>query len=191
MSKSLNLKEKLNFNNVDLTAPDHVIQDVAAEIAKETDNIIEGKIETYDGPMFSYSRKSGVAALSAALSGALENVDIQDSLGKQGTSSKKFEFYLSTPAYPQYKYIICYIEYNPSHYPVNIVLDQNISDSLKDTLPSYEVSVDTPSELEELFYSIITSPVVINVMQELIRVHQAQSQNNKNLQTLDENIDEK
>ena len=42
----LNLNEKLEFSDIDLTAPDVVIKEVLAELPTETNGIIAGK--TFD-----------------------------------------------------------------------------------------------------------------------------------------------
>lgn len=173
MNKKINIFEKLDFNDIDLTAPDSIIEDISKQISEQTNGIITGTITPYDGHIFSYT-KPGIGGLQSALGIADKTIDIQTTLGVQGDNSQKFEFYLSTPSYPQYKYRICYLKYGVSNYPVTIVLDQNIINEINPDDSNYVLSCGTRSELEDLFIQIIYSQQVLKVMQELIRINQVQ-----------------
>ena len=173
MNKKINLSEKLDFNDIDLTEPDQVIIDLIKQISEETSGIILGNIIPYDGHIFSH-KKHGLEGLKAALGAADQTIHIQTTLGAQGDNSKKFEFYLSTPSYKQYKYRICYLKYGVSNYPATVVLDQNIINEICPDDSNYVLSCNTRSELEDLFIQIIYSQRVLKVMQELIRINQVQ-----------------
>ena len=58
----LNLNEKLDFNDIDLTAPNIVVEEILAELPTETNGIIAGQIKAYSGPVFSY-KKTGLSGL--------------------------------------------------------------------------------------------------------------------------------
>lgn len=173
MNKKLNFSEKLDFEDIDLTAPDIVVNDIAQQISAETKNIICGKIIPYEGDIFSHT-ESVFAGLYDAL--AQREIDIQSTLGKQGLQSKQFEFYLSTPSFQQYKYRICYMKYGVSNYPVTVVLDQDILPDITPDDSNYTLSCSNRSDLETLFYKIIYSRHMTKIMQELIRINQVQKE---------------
>lgn len=49
MSKKLNLSGKLDFTDIDLTAPEVVINELLEELPAETNGLICGKIQSYSG----------------------------------------------------------------------------------------------------------------------------------------------
>ena len=55
MSKTLNLAGMLDFSEVDLTAPDKVIEEILEQLPEDTQNIIWGRIVAYDGHVTSYT----------------------------------------------------------------------------------------------------------------------------------------
>ncbi len=173
MNTKIDLSQKLDFNDIDLTAPDKIIEEFSQQISEQTRGIVTGNIMPYDGKIFSYT-KHGFGAFKAALEMESETVDIQTTLGVQGNEAKKFEFYLSTPSYTQYKYRICYIKYGVSNYPVTVVLDQSVVSEINPEDANYVLVCNTRAELESLFLKIIYSRKVIKVMQELIRINQVQ-----------------
>lgn len=162
----------LDFAEVDLTAPDKVIEDFISELPSVTNNIIAGKIEPYSGHIFSHTQK-GISNIAAALGQVDRKINIQDSLGAEGEIQKKFECYIYTPAYKHYRYRLFFMRYGVAHYPVTIVLEESISRSVSLSNSSYIYECDNRSELEQLIEDIFTSKRVINVMQEIIRIHQA------------------
>ena len=183
MNKRLNLTEKLDFNDIDLTAPDKVISEILSELPEETNGIVCGDIAAYDGPVFSYTKHVGLSAISMAL-GATEDkrVDIQDNLGKCGREIHKFECYLYTPEYTKYKYRVFFVKYEIANYPVDIILDESISDSVFGSSSSYIHTCSNRSELEDLVVKILTSKRMIAVMQELIRINQAKKGEAKDME---------
>ncbi|MBQ7113678.1 MAG: hypothetical protein IJO10_05505 [Clostridia bacterium] len=172
MGTKIDLSSKLNFADIDLTAPNTVVEEIANQIADETNNIVQGKVATFSGHVYSYTQ-SGLAGLSAALGTVEKRVDIQTTLGKQGEEKHKYEFYLSTPAYPSYKYRVCYLQYGISNYPVNVILEQHIADDVySESDAGYIIKCNTRAELEELIVKVIYSKRIIGVMQELIHINQ-------------------
>lgn len=174
MAKRLNLGEKLDFTDIDLTAPDIVINELLEQLPIETDGLICGKIQPYDGHIMSYIKKSGMASLAATLGTVQEKeVDIQSQLGEIGTETHKFECYLYTPEYETYRYRMFFTKYDVSTYPATVVLEESIAKSISGTNSGYIYTCNTRDELEELIVSVLTSKRIIKVMQELIRVNQA------------------
>ena len=45
MSKKLNLSGMLDFSEIDLTAPDKVVEEILKQIPEVTNNIVSGQIE--------------------------------------------------------------------------------------------------------------------------------------------------
>ena len=82
MSKTLNLAGMLDFSEVDLTAPDKVIEEILEQLPEDTQNIIWGRIVAYDGHVTSYT--SIKTSLAEAIGKSSNN--IPDSL-HDGTSN--------------------------------------------------------------------------------------------------------
>ena len=169
MSKKLNLSGKLDFTDIDLTAPEVVINELLEELPAETNGLICGKIQSYSGHVMSYKTR-GISSLALALETTSDrDVDIQNDLGKMGTEIHKFECYLYTPEYESYRYRMFFVKYNVSNYPV--------------TSGEYIYTCDTRNELEELVVNVLTSKRIITVMQELIRVNQSKRNLEKTTET--------
>lgn len=171
MSKEIGLSDKLNFEEIDLTAPDLVIREMLDQLPQETMGMVCGNIQKYDGPVRSYIKK-GISSISIALGGEDQEVDIQDDLGKIGTEVHKYECYLYTPTYEKYRYRMFFVQYNLSNYPVTLVLEKTIAKSIFMTNGDYICNCSNRIELEELIRNILTSKRAISVMQELIRINQ-------------------
>jgi len=177
MTENLNLGEKLDFADIDLTAPAKVIEEILSELPKETNGIISGKIEAYDGPVFSCMTFDVLAKtdIVGALGG--KKIDIQKDLGEIGQESYKYECFLYTPEYDKYKYRIFFVNYSISHYPVDIILEESVAESISSS-GAYIYTCDTRSELESLVLRIFSSKRVISVMQNLVRINQAKRSEN-------------
>lgn len=172
MEKRLNLSDRLDFNDIDLTAPEKVISEVLDQLSQETKGIICGNIDTYNGHVMSYT-KTGFSSIAMAIGSVDKEVDIQSDLGKIGQETHKFECYLYTPEYDKYKYRVFFVKYDTSNYPVNIILEESVARSISSGGSGYVLSCDTHEELEELMYKIFNSKKLISVMQELIRINQS------------------
>lgn len=170
MSKSLNLSDSLDFSEIDLTAPDKVVKEILNQIPEETNNIIYGKIDEYNGEVTSYKT---TISLRGFLGGQnTEYIDIQNSLGKMGEKESKFECYLYTSIYEEYKYRMFFMKYGIAHYPVQFTLEESIARSIQRE-PNYIVTCNNRAEVEELILKILTSKKVLSVMQELIQIYQS------------------
>lgn len=178
MNNDLNLKEKLDFSEIDLTAPEIVINELLTQLPKETNGLICGKIQEYDGHIMSYT-KPGLSSIASAIGRTEQEIDIQNDLGEIGTETHKFECYLYTPEYEKYRYRMFFIKYNISNYPATVILENSIAKSISTKSGGYIYTCNTRNNLEELIISILTSKRIIAVMQELIRVSQAQKLSTK------------
>ena len=138
MSNKLNLGGKLDFTDIDLTAPEVVINELLEELPVETNGLICGKIQSYSGHIMSYTISNGMSSLAIALGNATDRkVDIQSDLGEIGTETHKFECYLYTPEYEKYHYRMFFVKYNISNYPVKVVLEESIAKSISGTSRGY------------------------------------------------------
>ena len=172
MSK-IDLSSKLVFSEEDLTSPEIVVEKLISQIKDETNSMVFGKIDNYEGAIDSYTVPSFAEQISEALGRDRKNVDVQQELGELNKETRKFEVFLCTPVYNQYKYRICFIEFGIANYPVKVVLEQSIADEINKAgkKNSYIYSCANRSELEELIVSIICSKKVISVMQEIINIY--------------------
>ena len=172
MEKKLNISDKLDFNDIDLTAPEKVISEILEQLKQETKDIICGRIEAYEGHVMSYTRQ-GFSSLTKAIGSMDEEIDIQTELGKIGQEIHKFECYLYTPEYDKYKYRLFFVKYDTAHYPVDIILEESIARSIMSGDSRYIFSCTTREKLEELMYRIFNSKKLVSIMQELIRINQS------------------
>lgn len=172
MNIKISVGEKLDFSDIDLTPPEEVVTNVLSQLPKATHQIVLGKVEPYGGEVFSYT-KERFAGLAHAL-GTSEEVDIQDSLGRIGEETHKFECYLYTPAYEKYKYRVFFMKYGTANYPVTITLEESIAKSISEENLNYIFICTTKERLENLLVQVFNSKRIIEVMQELIRINQSQ-----------------
>ena len=169
--EKIELKDKLSFNTEDLTAPNIVIENIVSQINGETDGMVFGSVEKYEGAVESYVSP---AVLDLGFIKTETKVDIQESLGKIGDEVHKYEFFLNTPVYEQYQYRVCFIEYGTANYPVKVIVEQSIADEINKSgyNSKYVYLCRNRSELEKLIISVIYSKKVISVIQELINIYQ-------------------
>lgn len=175
MEKKLNLSARLDFSDIDLTAPEKVISEILTQLTEETRGIICGNVSAYSGHVMSYT-KAGFSSLAAVIGNADQEIDIQSDLGKIGQETHKFECYLYTPEYDKYKYRVFFVKYDTSNYPVSIILEESVARSISTGNSGYVISCDTREELEELVYRVFNSKKLISVMQELIRINQSKKE---------------
>lgn len=177
MSEKLDFSELLDFTEMDMTAPNKVVEEILRQLPESTNNIIHGRIEKYFGYVTSYTTTIAMTkSLTEALGsiGTEKRIDIQDSLGKLGEKEEKYECYLYTSSYDEFKYRMFFMRYGAAIYPVQFTLEESIARSIQGSNSNYFVFCNNRGEVEELVYKILTSKKILGVMQELIRIHQAQ-----------------
>ena len=173
MAKKLNITERLDFNDIDLTAPEKVIDEILTQLSEETKGIVLGKIASYSGHVMSYTQ-TGLSSIAAVIGAATDKeVNIQKDLGKIGQESHKFECYLYTPEYEKYKYRVFFVKYDVANYPVSVILEESVARSVSGSNSGYVFTCNTKDELEDLIIKIFTSKKLIGVMQELVRINQS------------------
>lgn len=173
MSKKLNLSGMLDFTEIDLTAPDKVVEEILTQLPEDTQGIISGNIVAYVGHVTSYTTTKASIAEALGTITTEKRVDIQKSLGKCGEEDKKFECFLYTSGYKKYKYRMFFMKYGIANYPVQFTLEESIARSIQGANSNYIVTCNNRGEVEDLLVKILTSNKVLGVMQELIRIYQA------------------
>lgn len=175
MSINLNLTDKLDFSEIDLTEPNKVVEGILAQVPEETKGMVSGQIIEYDGPVQSYN------AFSTAIAGAITSLasvstsqfDVQDSLGRMGEIERKYECFICSAGYDEYKYRLFFMRYGNSSYPVQLTLEASIAQCIQTDSSSYIFICNNRDELEELLVKILTSRRALTIMQEFIRIYQA------------------
>lgn len=170
MSKKLDLSSRLNFDPIDLTAPDKVIKCICQQLSEQTNGCVIGAVEEYSGRIESYTQKSSVATMATLLGETEKKINIQNSLGKIGNECNRFEFYLRTPIYEDYKYRILFFEYGTGNYPVKVVLEQGVAEEILGEYKGYITFPETRDAFENLIYNVLSSSHIVGVMQELINI---------------------
>lgn len=173
MSKKLDLSGMLDFTEMDLTAPDKVVEEILKQIPEATNNIVSGQIDEYNGYVTSYTTTKPSLAAALETVTTERHVDIQKSLGKRGEEENKFECYLYTSIYEDYKYRMFFMKYGIAHYPVQFTLEESIARSIQGVNSNYIVICNNREEVEDLILKILTCKKILAVMQELIRIYQA------------------
>lgn len=179
--EKLDFNGKLNFNDKDLTEPNIVVEEIASQIKSATNGIIIGAIKNYFKPIESYTETTFSGLSSIIPTEKKVDFDVQTTLGKIGEIPCRYEFYLCTPSFTQYKYRICFFQHGIANYPVKVVLEQSVAYSINSN-SSYVFICNNRKELEELIIKVIYSKRIISVMQELISINQIHK---KEINTMD------
>ena len=176
MSVTLDFSGKLDFSEIDLTAPNKVVEEILKQLPDSTHGIVSGAITEYNGHVVSYTTTRTSIAEALGTISSEKTVDIQKSLGKMGEESKKYECYLYTPGYTKYRYRLFFMRYGIANYPVQFTLENSIAQSIEGIGSGYIFVCNKREEVETLVFKILTCKKTISVMQELIRINQAKAE---------------
>ena len=175
MMEKLDFGERLNFSDIDLTAPNVVVEEVGKELEEATRGIVHAFVSTYEGSIT--NSMNPFATVSAALGSMYMDRSIQEELGRRGDEVFRYECYISTPSYESFKYRLFFMEHGIAHYPVKVVLEQGVANELsKGKSDNYVYTVMDRASLESFVRNIFVSKNVVGVLQELIRIDQVQKQ---------------
>lgn len=175
MEKKIDLSGLLSYDETDLTAPDVVVGEIVSQLAEETNGLIIGKVEPYEGRIDSYTAVT-LSEIAKSIGTTTKEVNIQDSLGAIGEKQYRFECYIGTEAYKSYKYRLFFMEYGIAHYPVRLVVERSLVSSFSPKSASYTFRFGNRKELEECVVDILSCKKAISIMQEIIRISQINSQ---------------
>lgn len=161
-------KEKFSFELLDKYTPDVVIKKSLEQIEQATEGHVMGNIARYDGPVFSYTKKNGLAALvTLQTSPDTLAVDIQQDLGEQGAEQNKFEVFLTVKGLEHYKYRMMFVKYSTISYPVTVVMNEDLAIAYSGKRKDIFI-ITSMKKLEELMDNILNSDTMILLIQNLI-----------------------
>lgn len=158
-------KEMFTFELLDKYPPEVVIRNVLEQIRVATNGYVIGNIEQYDGPIFSYNKRSGLSSLQIALESTA--VDIQADLGAQGTEDYKFEVFLTVKGLEHYRYRMMFVGYGTVAYPATIVMNEALAVEYSGRR-NFIFNVDSMQDLENMLDTIINSETMVSLIQSLI-----------------------
>lgn len=162
-------EEKFSFELVDRYTPDVVIKNSLGQIEQATKGHVIGNIARYDGPIYSYTKKIGLAAALGAMQPSSETitVDIKQDLGEQNTEQNKFEVFLTVKGLEHYKYRMMFVKYSTISYPVTIVMNEDLAIEYSGKKNDI-FTIASMKKLEELMELVLNSKTMILRIQSLI-----------------------
>ncbi|MDO5538266.1 MAG: hypothetical protein Q4F72_12165 [Desulfovibrionaceae bacterium] len=168
---AFDLREGLDFGDIDLTPPEQVIQAILDQVNREPRGLVEGSLEPYDGlleepapypPLFSACDVTNKAAAAA-----------RKALGRCGDETHTFLCSVFTPACSSYRFRVLFVRYGLASWPARLYVEAGVAYSAFANVPRSSIVCRTREELEETMVSIFTSQRMLDEMQYLIRVHQS------------------
>ena len=161
----------LNFRDVSIAdPPESIVEEYCKNLREITDGRVIARVASYSGPTSDYNRiNPGITdVLSAVLSkDKIEHINIQEDLGDVGSAPNMYfayEFFITSPSTPNYKYRIMFFTYTAGRYPLDIVLDDDIASDVKKGQKISCVSEDKFKEILELVISSETVKKVIDTL---------------------------
>lgn len=163
------VKGTFSFELLDKYPPEIVIKKALKQIEEATNGYVIGTIETYEGPIKSYTKQVGFATALKTLQSTSETitVDIQEKLGDQDEKDHKYEVYLTAKGLEHYKYRMMFVNYGTVSYPVMIVMNEELSIEYNGKR-NYIYFVDSMKELEDMINKVIDSDIIVSLVQNLI-----------------------
>ena len=146
--------------------PEEIIDAHCDNLNARTEGRVRAKIAAWDGPTASYTRHEGISLALLAFSsiGSPKKVDIQEELGDVGESHFAFEFYLTSPSTPNYKFRILFLVYRIGYYPLQLVMDDEIASEIG---VGQNVTCENEDEFNQYLEKILSSPKVAKVVTSL------------------------
>ncbi len=154
-----------SFELLDKYAPEVVIKRMLEQIEEATGGYVIGKIEKYDGPVFSYTKNNISFSFQTALKPM--EIDIQDDLGEQDKEDNRYEVFLTVKNLEHYRYRMMFVDYRTISYPVTIVMSEALAVEYSSKRNAI-FRVESMKELENMLDIIINSKTMISLIQSLI-----------------------
>ncbi len=177
------MKAKLDLGDVDLVSPVSILENTSDEIERITKGLVKGVVSPYSGPIKSYSIASPLANLAATVALATrETYDIQADLGEIGYTEMQYDYCLTVPSLPNYKYRVMFLSIGIGGYPAELILQEDIAQEVL-TGNRYIVRVQNRTEYETLVQRIFQSEKVISIIQELL--YAAKSEHERSVNAAD------
>lgn len=156
-------KKTFSFELVDKYTPETVIRNSLKQMEEATDGHVLGKIEEYQGPICSYTKKGVLSTLSEP-----EEVNIQDALGEQNDERNRYEVYLTVKGLEHYKYRMMFVDYGAISYPVTIVMNETLAREYNGGRLQEKFLVKSMKDLEDMLSTIFESKAMLSLLQSLI-----------------------
>ncbi|MCI8640055.1 MAG: hypothetical protein HFG41_13190 [Coprococcus sp.] len=156
-------KKTFSFELVDKYTPETVIRNSLKQMEEATDGHVLGKIEEYQGPICSYTKKGVLGTLSEP-----EEVNIQDALGEQNDERNRYEVYLTVKGLEHYKYRMMFVDYGAISYPVTIVMNETLAREYNGGRLQEKFLVKSMKDLEDMLSTIFESKAMLSLLQSLI-----------------------
>ncbi|MCL1986729.1 MAG: hypothetical protein FWG64_01995 [Firmicutes bacterium] len=170
--------KQLNMWNLDLniepmeTVPEAIVDEYCKDLIAYTEGKIVAKVFPYSGPTSDYERTEysisdtfKQAFHNPAFTTVKKSIKIQADLGGIGegpTMYFAYEFFITSPHMPNYKYRIMFFTYTAQEYPIGIVLSEDIAEFL-------EMPQNFKCETEENFRDTLQKIVESKPVQQVIR----------------------
>ncbi len=158
-------KETFTFELLDKYPPEVVIRNIIQQIEEATNGYVIGNIEQYNGPIYSYTKNTGLSSLQTVLEPV--NVDIQADLGAQGVENYRYEVFLTVKGLEHYRYRMMFVEYGSVAYPATIVMNEALAIEYSNKR-SFMFKVGSMKALEDMLDTIINSETMVSLIQSLI-----------------------
>lgn len=160
-------KGTFSFDLLDKYPPDIVIANLLKQIEEVTRGYVIGNIDSYDGPIYSYMKETGLGITLGALQAKSEVVDIQKDLGEQGVEQNNFEVYLTVKGLEHYKYRMMFVGYSTIAYPATIVMNEELAIAYSGKRNAVFI-VESMKALEDMINVVINSEKMAFLIQNLI-----------------------
>lgn len=162
--------EIFKFDLVDKLTPEMVIENSLKQIKEATKGYVIGEIKEYGGAIYSYVKKTGIAASLAELQVGSETtrINIQDDLGEQDDDkNNRFEVFITAKELHHYKYRLMFVDYGTVSYPVTIVMNEALAVEYSGKR-SYTFQIGSMKELENMMDVILNCETFVRLVQSLI-----------------------
>ena len=159
---------KINFEPMSINTPKEIVETQCEYLGELTDGKIIAKISDYEGPISSYTKLNFLTIFGSSFKD--QKVNIQEDLGDIGKSTFTFEFFITSPKTPNYKYRIMFFQYGIAFFPTVIVLDEAIANELEG---EQDIICYSQEEFENNLKNILNSQKIENVVNALLAIAQS------------------
>lgn len=162
--------KNFTFELVDIYKPAEYLQkELVPAISKSTQGFVNGNVVEYDGAIFSAEKPlaDSLSEMAVATTGKALHIDTHRDLGEL-YKVDKYEFFLTATQFVDYKYRVFFLQYGIDGYPVNVILEPEISRELYGSL-KHIVKCESMDDFKVLIFNIVESNTFHSVVQHLIQ----------------------
>jgi len=150
-----------------INTPKEIIEAQCDYLKQKTDGNILAKVSDYIGPISSYTKVNIFQVLGNNFSN--REVDIQEDLGDIGESTFTYDFYITSPFTPNYKYRVMFLQHLITIFPTLIVLDEAIAEELSG---NQDVICNSQEDFENKLKHILNSKKLESIINALLAISQ-------------------